>query len=888
MTTLFISHSTADKDWALDLHAILQGHGYHSLFLDSHPDDGIPVGAEWERELWRKLRQSSGIVVLCTEHWLASPWCISEAMIARERGKSIFLLATVDDSKIPQFLKDHQILRFAGQARAESYDLLRRGLRQSGIANEFKLPDQPYPGLNAFQEKDAAIFFGRDTEIDSVIDTLVRCRRGNGPGFILILGASGCGKSSLARAGVVPRLKSNAAASGWLIAPAFFASKGNDGLAFSLSTAFAEVALLDDLNILREGSATTKTLRSLAEKVIQARRMTDGCLLIILDQLEEVFELLEDSPQRSMLKLLLEASAEPRSPIMVLATMRSDFLNDFQLFEGSATQYTALTLDPMTRNRFSEVIEKPADRFGLRLEAGLTNRLVEETGYSDALPLLAFTLEKLYARCKSGEILTIQAYEDIGGVPAAIKYAAEAILKEAGYAPRSIADQRMCDLRSAFYSLVRIGEVGQFTRRTSTWSQLPTSTINVMEQFVRQRLMISGSTGSERTLTVSHEALFRSWDTLQSWLEEDRRALILRAQIEDAAEEWTNGERIASLSWPDDRILDAVRIIDHSGVSLNDVTRPETVHAFLGPTGQTELQQLLALAEDMDATSGSGKYGDGWRLPLTHAARASVGARLALLGDTRRGVGVGRDGLPDIEWVKIDSSEVTVDIRADPNDVKSEVIERLKRRVEGFSIARYPVTIAQFRAFCQACQQNTSIKAQQDIALNLSPGHLAGKYDRIELNKAASNISWYEAEAFCKWLSQKSSLFVRLPNEFEWQLAATGGNPSNSYPWGPGWKPEMANTSESGLGKVTAVGMYPGGVSTQGIFDFAGTTWEWCVNSFERPDDNSFPSGGSDLRVMRGGSWYSDLKSASCADRYRISPFDKYSDIGFRVVCDFP
>ena len=159
MATLFISHSTKDKAWALDLHTRLKSRGYQSLFLDSHPTDGIPVGADWERELWRKLRQSSGIVVLCTEHWLASPWCISEAMIARERGKSLFLLAAVEEHKIPEFLKKHQTILLDNVARTEAYNLLWRGLREAGMDRDFSLPRQPYPGLNTFQESDAAVFF---------------------------------------------------------------------------------------------------------------------------------------------------------------------------------------------------------------------------------------------------------------------------------------------------------------------------------------------------------------------------------------------------------------------------------------------------------------------------------------------------------------------------------------------------------------------------------------------------------------------------------------------------------------------------------------------------------------------------------------------------------
>ncbi len=97
----------------------------------------------------------------------------------------------------------------------------------------------------------------------------------------------------------------------------------------------------------------------------------------------------------------------------------------------------------------------------------------------------------------------------------------------------------MRDLRRAFFRLARVGEEGQFTRRTARWNDVQDyACTDVLERFVDQRLLVSDTTNDERTLTVAHEALFRVWDTLDGWLREDRKALALRAQIEDAAAEW--------------------------------------------------------------------------------------------------------------------------------------------------------------------------------------------------------------------------------------------------------------------------------------------------------------------------------------------------------------
>ncbi len=111
------------------------------------------------------------------------------------------------------------------------------------------------------------------------------------------------------------------------------------------------------------GEEAVRSLRELAVDLLADHRLTDGMVLLVLDQLEEVFATPEGSEPRTMLRLLLEASADPTSRLAVLATMRSDFLNAFQLFEGAAERYEKITLDPMPRPRFAEVIEGPADAF---------------------------------------------------------------------------------------------------------------------------------------------------------------------------------------------------------------------------------------------------------------------------------------------------------------------------------------------------------------------------------------------------------------------------------------------------------------------------------------------------------------------------------------------
>lgn len=908
MTTLFISHSSKDKQWAEQMREALRGQGYQSLFLD----DGIHAGADWEQALYRGLRQCRGVVVLCTAHWLASPWCVAEAIMARERGKRLFLLATpeVTDGRqakgspdgaaapqLPDFLKDTQFISLADVTEGDACERLWCGLAAEGLKDDFPLPRRPYPGLEPFQEIDAAVFFGRDEEIERVIGVLNKRRHNNAEGFILILGASGCGKSSLVRAGVLPRLKRSSdevgAGGRWVIPPPFMAGRGLEGLAHSLARAFEEAAQPRDLAFVRQQLEAASGLCLLASELLFARGVHEGYLVLILDQLEEVFGTLEGSKARAALRLLLEASADAASPVVTLATMRSDFLNAFQLFPGAAERYEKLTLDPMLRPHFSGVIEGPADRFGLDLEAGLTVRLVEETAYNDALPLLAFTLEKLYESCKAQGRLTIKAYQELGGVSAAIKHAANVILRDEKYAGLSAEDSRMRDLRRAFYSLAQVGEKDQFTRRTARWSQMPASCKNVLQRFVKDRLLVSGKNGNDQPiLSVAHEALFRVWDTLDGWLRADRKALALRSQIEEAAAQWIAANRAESRTWSEERVLEAVQAIEGGGVSLSDVTDKATVDAFLGPTARKDLESLPALSAAEDATVGSGRYGSAWRLPLGHEARASVGVRLAILGDRRTGVGLRADGLPDIDWRPVKGGEATIEVPANPDDPNSRVVKRLTCAVAPFWMARYPVTLAQFRVFFRECHRENGYHLPPGFKYKLPSGYPPPRHGTRYDNYPVDGVNWYDSVAFCHWLSTRLGLEVRLPTEYEWQRAATGGDLKQVYPWGPAWDPQKepwrANTLEGDLGHATAVGMYPAGASPEDVLDMVGTLWEWCQNSFNDPNDASFATSEENPRALRGGSWYSNQDLSCSYGRIWDLPKYRNNTIGFRVVCLSP
>lgn len=270
---------------------------------------------------------------------------------------------------------------------------------------------------------------------------------------------------------------------------------------------------------------------------------------------------------------------------------------------------------------------------------------------------------------------------------------------------------------------------------------------------------------------------------------------------------------------------------------------------------------LKSGAKPADSNALLGELQAAWLPRLTDLktdpqpeARAAIGRALGRLGlDNRKGVGV-KDGIPDIDWVK----------------------------VEKFCMSRYLVTNAQYEAFVEAEDGYKDDRWWEGLT---NPDRDGENPQWRESNHPRETVSWWEAMAFCGWLSHKLGYEVRLPKEEEWERAAFG-NGKRKYPWGKEYKTGYANVRETHyLGRTSAVGMYPQGASPEGVMDLAGNVWEWCLNEREKPERTQ--RSGTEPRVLRGGSWLN--LHDNLAVRYDYHPnFRYYSRLGFRLVCSAP
>ncbi len=272
--------------------------------------------------------------------------------------------------------------------------------------------------------------------------------------------------------------------------------------------------------------------------------------------------------------------------------------------------------------------------------------------------------------------------------------------------------------------------------------------------------------------------------------------------------------------------------------------------------------------------------------PATKPTRKlAIGDEPDKLGDPRRGVGLDADGLPDIEWMEIPGGPFIYQ--------NGET-----RELPTYWISRYPITNRQFQAFIDAGgyqNQTDLVFKTESVLAELWKGlkqPQPAKSTWSQGNRPRTDVDWYEAVAFTRWLSAVLGLeanAIRLPTEQEWEKAARGTS-GLIYPWGNEYQSGFANINEKSgnagkwyLEQTTAVGLYPHGRSPYGVEDMAGTVWEWCLNDYKYPHATEAGTSG-DSRVLRGGSWILNLDDARADYRSRNFPDIRNDDGGFRVL----
>jgi WD40 repeat protein/transcriptional regulator with XRE-family HTH domain len=415
----------------------------------------------------------------------------------------------------------------------------------------------PYKGLAYFDETDSELFAGREELTARLVRRVKDLAAGGAPAavrFLGIVGASGSGKSSLVRAGVVPAIRWDKDCAGWRIHVLTPTAHPLESLASSLTeeaeSVTAATRLMDDL--IREPRAL---------QLFASRRLAGlpgSRLLIVVDQFEELFSLCRSrQEQNAFMDSVLAAAGTADGAVIVLITLRADFYSHCASHPGLRVALAASQefIGAMTDAELRQAIEEPARRGRWELEPGLANLLLHDVGQEPgALPLLSHALLETWER-RRGRMLTLSGYTSSGGVRGAIAETAESV-----FVDQCTREQQ--DLaRRVFLHLTELGDdttTGDGRRRVE-FDELVADPAQaetmraLLQRLADARLITIG----QETVEVAHEALIREWPRLRTWLDEDRQGLRMHRRISEAAREWSTNDRDRDLFLRGARLLEA-------------------------------------------------------------------------------------------------------------------------------------------------------------------------------------------------------------------------------------------------------------------------------------------------------------------------------------------
>ena len=554
MSRIFISHSNKDKEQSERLVAWLRLHGFKETFLDIDKHSGIKVGSNWERRLYSELSSADAAILILTKNWFDSKWCFAEFTQARALGKAIFPLveSPTGESFVSSDIEHLDLIK----DREGGLEHLLSELTQisfntrGGFAWDVTRP--PFPGLLAFDEADAAIYFGRDDDIRRLVERLNARRAQGGEKLVLVLGASGSGKSSLLRAGVVPRLKREAHRHDWIVLPPFRPKlEPLDELAQSIAAGLGQATNQPaDWQRWRDalaGGDLARSFLNLARDLRAAHQQTESQILLVVDQGEELFAGESDAKQTDGFFRAFNAMLDERLPFMAAMSLRSDYLGRLQQESRLEVPFEQFSLKPMPLERVREIIEGPAKVAGVAVDGGLVSAAIADARTEDALPLLAFALRELYDRFASSRRLTAEAYRAMGDAQAQFSPLENAVRRRADevLAAARPAQEDLDALKEAFIpALVRVGPEGEYVRRSAAMESLPPRALPLIERLAKARLLIISEEQGVRTVEVAHEALLRKWPLLRKWLDEEREFLVDKPRLEQDLLDWEHAEEI--------------------------------------------------------------------------------------------------------------------------------------------------------------------------------------------------------------------------------------------------------------------------------------------------------------------------------------------------------
>lgn len=536
---VFFSYHSEDRDSVTRLADACQARGL-KVFLDRWY---LTPGQDWQRALANALSHCRAVAICLGPHGMGT-WQQREIGLAlnRQANESYFPVIPVllpgSDHMLPDFLS----LNTWVDLRDGIDDVRQLDILINAIQHQPPGPDQvetvlqtvnPYRNLRYFREEDAPFFFGRDAFIDKLADAV------QNHSFVGVVGASGSGKSSLVRAGLIPRLRQGLGGHVWEVVTLVPGDRPLRALAVALAPLLEPetppgIRNLENIGILKDFLERGENeLRDLVEEALQKQPGTDR-LMLIVDQWEELYTLTADDEARDhFIDQLLEATTKAR--FSVVFTLRGDFYGHAINHRSLADRLHnhVVNLGPMTREELEDAIAKPAHAVRLSFEPGLMETILNDVGNEPgSLPLLEFAVTALWDAGKDGRLLH-DAYLAMGRVQGAVANRAETIYN-------NLTSLEQEAVKRVFLRLVRLGETTEDTRRRAHFTEIGEASRELIGQLADARLLVTGrdEISGEETIEVAHEALIQNWSRLQGWLDEDREFLLWRQRLRGSMTIW--------------------------------------------------------------------------------------------------------------------------------------------------------------------------------------------------------------------------------------------------------------------------------------------------------------------------------------------------------------
>jgi formylglycine-generating enzyme required for sulfatase activity len=964
VSRLFISHSSRNDDWAIALRDWLVAEGWSGpddIFLDLDPGRGIAAGQKWQQAFADAATRCEAVLFIVSADWLASTWCHDEYQLSNKYNKKLFALL-IDESALERLpgglTAQWQIVRLKGEpaerfiavhpytqqqwpvhiAKAALVQL-KSGLQKAGVGPEcFELqPDAnspfgwrlPYRGLEALEPEDAAVFLGRRADLVRGMDALRGLATRNPPRVGVILGASGAGKSSFLRAGLWPRLLRDDAQ--WLPLKSIRAGRGGaiegqEGLLGGLQDVHRRFALAASRSELRERLRSEdefiKLLRELRQAAAKRALLSEPPFplpVICLDQCEEIFGG-EVAGESERLVRLVRAASEA-GEALILATIRSDAFTGMQNAKAlTGVDQVPLSLGPVPQGEIGRIISEPAEILRRKVgpdapvfDAPLVEKLQADfVGEKDALPLLAFMLQRLMLEHIGENVIGLAQIKRSGGLADAIESEAEAAFRDVGLAG-SGAERREA-LRKLFVPrLVRINRDSKSPQKyVAPQSEISIDLLPLARALTEHRLLVvraaplleHGPKGDTEiglrvsnsrdslpgtTIEVAHEALLRRWKLLTEILGEDRDALLLLDSVRIAAAEWAEAEDARKsdfLAHRGTRLAEAQALRLRGPNWAHEIAPAQTYMTACQARENTERRSkrlsrmILGVLLAIIATGGlvalnfdrlrAASY---WFLTVRSYVKSQAEERFSL--ENRVPFDKECRDCPEMIIVLKGVFNRGGPLSGSPDKNRESPTSQVEIR-RSFAISVTEITFAQWDACADhgPCRQNIS----------------AGEWGRGD--QPVIRVSWKDAQDYVRWVSALTGRRYRLLSEAEWEFAARGGqHETTNYSFPDAEINEYAWSAKNTNG--------PQRVGTRkanpfGLKDMNGNVAEWVEDCFHENYRNApltelaWTTGPyCNRRVVRGGSWLSDVKALRSASRdWQPIDDDSSDQIGFRVARD--